>query len=1426
MDEQKQINEMIKQIKWIVGTTSKTFLELYPQNEKYTVIKKVYDIITGKEKPIRSDKNGHIKLFLVAQPSDPTKLMEDYERYLKYYGDAEKLSDIFNMDNERKYAYIEDISLKNIPKAMKNLLTMRKYGIDKCLDSDDKKINDKDKLFYKTLKKIEYYPLDESDKEISKSCQSLRYGELHLDSDNQPCEIKISNEELLPKTIRKEKFSLNDKLPYNERQIVFGPWYLVKEYEKCRNIFISSTMKSSNIRSACNSLVEWSHFLNTLYTLCSTFTKARFIRFILPDKKTQPEWKQPHIDIARENDIMENNLKQQNIKLIAILVINFIEDRRDKRHPSIHKEGDRGLLHLFIFESTSKVEDKLHSYYTNIKITDISGRQTYRDTIFGSNTVTYTEFNQFVCYLKLPVYRNKYHKFILFFDPHNKKYSQNELDDIGIEPIKYFCENVIINVKFYLLRPSENIKDVFVTFSLNPLKITNNIDHFINHYKIKIIGEECFVINKKYLKTYNKYLEVYHYGKYSRFNIEDLEVLNPEVFPTKKYIILVDNIINKDLYDGEIYCDYTNENIYVSYRTLDDNIVKYYNLVPCSTNTQYGGSEPHHSNNSALGNNELKLEWKTKFTDYDEFVASKYYKIFDKKVTYFKSLFDVKEDIRPLAYSFYLNEYEFVDPQSYILRRIQKTDFVETYGNRLYLKKDAIDTNFPVIRITKYIPLSLGGFNFYYEIIYKFDVIINKLNVLEIANAPVFLEACHYYQNKYMDEQSNYTLMFLEKYTNLHESEWKKYLKYLSQFIKMKINIFDTYINSKFFVSDIKYDLICSAMSYYDKSIGPMLMDHLNIPIIFSIMLYALKNLNQHGNFILNLIQLRSKPIADIVLICKKFFGDIILYVPEIQNKFKHSGFVVICLDFKGIPNEEMDILFDMFNEIHSYDPSLVNKFTINDKEMYDIYIKDLPNPKPFDPDADVKYIASFVNEPKQNYKFIKKFNKEQYIIKALHVDKLIERKKLPIEEQNKLIKKENEQKLMSAMLYAKKYDFEYLSYRDEFLNKELEMKIFNDMYGYSEPIIYLFKKHDRIEPSSKLIKIPKLYAELKRKLYMTNFLIDTRNVSEWYKIKKIIRYYSPIKKDDHLTSYIEKNYGTGKISQAWLKMYEMIVDFSLVDRDKNNFKSFHICEAPGNFIAALMYYVKTNTKIKDYKWLAQSLNPFLSKESKKERRTAFGDDYGLIETYPDRWLWGKDNTGDITKADNILFYEKYMKDADLVTSDCGVPNEESSNIMLKVHFAQILMVLNGLQLGKTFLAKLIMPIVEPIQISMLYLLYQSFDKFYFYKGVVNIYSAELYIIGMGYKGIDEQIKKKLFTVLKNFDSKFDLYDNKYPNSFIVQLNYILQKLTDQYIQNFDRQLYYVDNYQIITGDHLLEIKKIIIDKNIEWASKYMNSPT
>ena len=111
--------------------------------------------------------------------------------------------------------------------------------------------------------------------------------------------------------------------------------------------------------------------------------------------------------------------------------------------------------------------------------------------------------------------------------------------------------------------------------------------------------------------------------------------------------------------------------------------------------------------------------------------------------------------------------------------------------------------------------------------------------------------------------------------------------------------------------------------------------------------------------------------------------------------------------------------------------------------------------------------------------------------------------------------------------------------------------------------------------------------------------------------------------------------------------MYEMLEMFKIVNRNNDEINTFHACEAPGNFILAFNHFIKTKTKIKKFNWYAQTYNPKTKMVDKSEVLKdrygdieSIGDDFGIIKKYKERWDFGKDGIGDITKPENIEYYK------------------------------------------------------------------------------------------------------------------------------------------------------------------------------------------
>ncbi len=97
-------------------------------------------------------------------------------------------------------------------------------------------------------------------------------------------------------------------------------------------------------------------------------------------------------------------------------------------------------------------------------------------------------------------------------------------------------------------------------------------------------------------------------------------------------------------------------------------------------------------------------------------------------------------------------------------------------------------------------------------------------------------------------------------------------------------------------------------------------------------------------------------------------------------------------------------------------------------------------------------------------------------------------------------------------------------------------------------------------------------------------------------------------------------------ITNAYIKMRELLIYF----KNKFNFvNSMHVAEFPGSFIVCIGDYCKENNI--QYSWLANSY-----KDEKGKNSYYLHDTFKLYEKYPNNWLFGAFNNGDITRLDNI----------------------------------------------------------------------------------------------------------------------------------------------------------------------------------------------
>jgi hypothetical protein len=335
------------------------------------------------------------------------------------------------------------------------------------------------------------------------------------------------------------------------------------------------------------------------------------------------------------------------------------------------------------------------------------------------------------------------------------------------------------------------------------------------------------------------------------------------------------------------------------------------------------------------------------------------------------------------------------------------------------------------------------------------------------------------------------------------------------------------------------------------------------------------------------------------------------------------------------------------------------------------------------------------------------------------------------------------------------------------------------------------------------------------------------------------------------LPQYITVRYGSTlpaiKISNAFTKLWEILTVFgALIPSSKSKgggggggvgaekFRVFHICEAPGQMIISLKYFLEKKRKnIVDYDWYANSLNPY-NKENQDiyGKGTIFADDYGLIRGNPKKWIWGADGTGDITRIKNIKWYRNVMKSGgrggvgggvggdvggdvgddvgggvgsgvDMIVGDGGLSTQSGVGldplVLQKLDLAQVVMVLACSKKGGSCVIKHFTPYIKKhtstysaagFFIGFLYLYYLAFAEVSLFKPYTsNPDSGEFYVIGQGFLGVDDESLERLYKILERIElNQSIISEDKIPETFVLQISGFLERITNLNVMSIEKQ--------------------------------------
>jgi hypothetical protein len=762
--------------------------------------------------------------------------------------------------------------------------------------------------------------------------------------------------------------------------------------------------------------------------------------------------------------------------------------------------------------------------------------------------------------------------------------------------------------------------------------------------------------------------------------------------------------------------------------------------------------------------------------------------------------------------------------------------------------------------VLAYEPISLNYVK-YWEIIHNFDLTSKHkaTNNLEICAYPGFLEALTMYKSRI----GNNDLIHL-KYQTVDKSTTNASLDFFDIYKtiipKLKITTMDKPVNAKI-IKDLqlntdkpKYDLISIFNRLSNDGISFLFYEQLNTQAIFATTLLALASLKNKGNLILMVDQIKTQMTADLIIYLHKVFTEVNLYRPESINNFKHTEVYVICKNFNSLIYTESDMnkLLEVLDSLNELDPTGGHNFNVTDPDIRSgkylinrIYLKKeaeevyaLPNivptnNRPLTKDSITEFPISFLTSFSKNtdkiYQKLRNFNNKFF--HDLIVFRQVLEQYINNLQENPLIEEDQKKfQLYYSIQWAKAHDLELKpALSGKLFLDDFGRSLMQDYYVISNTIKFQFKRYPgAFIPTIKAESIEEFpfqglleNGDLYEKTYLT---METRDGDKYKEVLDRTNFYNP-----SLKRYIGEKYGMKKVSQAWLKMYEIWHVFKFIKSSgQKNVKTFHMCELPGGFIMATNHYLKSHTDVTNYEWNAQSLNPNPNSSTNSDIK-GFGDDYGLVKKYKKNWLFGVDNSGDIRKVANIQLYKEYCKDIDLLTSDCGTSWTENA-ARDSVYLAQIVFILNNVPVGKDFVCKMFLPFSDPLKLSTIYLLYLAYEHLHIYKPYQNLQSPEYYIIGKHHKPLSKEIISKLLDILDNYKkhdlSTMALFDiSKIPESFILQLERVASELVVSFKRSRDRTLYYVDNYDNITIKHWKDLADHIHEKNLEWLHKFQFKP-
>lgn len=297
----------------------------------------------------------------------------------------------------------------------------------------------------------------------------------------------------------------------------------------------------------------------------------------------------------------------------------------------------------------------------------------------------------------------------------------------------------------------------------------------------------------------------------------------------------------------------------------------------------------------------------------------------------------------------------------------------------------------------------------------------------------------------------------------------------------------------------------------------------------------------------------------------------------------------------------------------------------------------------------------------------------------------------------------------------------------EEWLSKDFVMSFENkNQKDYRKPLVLEPKFSEKpSRPSQSLIYEP-LYKKL------NEIKDEIKSCSDWKKWSQLTNPYEKVNKiANGVESRGRSNNHAQVMNRDFFKMIEILKFFeNYLPETETEFKSAHVCEAPGSFIKAVL---KNKPRCE---WYAQTL---------------YEGSYSLkidpVLNDSERWIKDGDSTGNLYSIKNIkAFSDKVFSKigkVDLVTADGSFdvsydPNNQEQ-LSSQLIFSEIVAALHCQNVSGMFVCKIFDTNTKPSS-QLLYLLTNYYEKLFLIKPRNSKYSnSEKYIVATNFKGISDE---------------------------------------------------------------------------------------